>query len=234
MAFMRKDIRNQSDEALHSRKPVARDYLILLHTPSFVLNTLGMASMTFAVGGIAFWMPHYIVEYRKYSTLPTVNLVFGGITVVAGILATLSGGWAGDKLLKKYSGAYFIVSGVAMLIAFPLLLLMLKVPFPWGYMVLFAAVFCLFFNTGPTNAALANVTHTSMRVTAFSINIFIIHLFGDAISPPLIGRMSDRHGMNFAFTVVSVLVLVGGIFWLLAAQHLEEDTAKAPHRLPMT
>ena len=230
MAFLKKDIRNLSETG-NSRKPKLADYLILLRTPSYVLNTLGMASMTFAVGGIAFWMPHYIVEYRKYSTLTEVNLTFGGITVVAGLIATLAGGWAGDKLLKKHSGAYFIVSGLGMLLAFPLLLLMLVVPFPYAYGVLFLTVSCLFFNTGPTNAALANVTHTSMRATAFAINIFMIHVLGDAISPPLIGWMSDRYSMNFAFQVVSVLILVGGGFWLWGAKYLGHDTAEAPNRL---
>src|SRR5262249_26174130 len=38
------------------------DYLILLKTPSYVLNTLGMTAMTFAMGGLAFWAPGYFEE----------------------------------------------------------------------------------------------------------------------------------------------------------------------------
>src|SRR5262249_26969706 len=38
------------------------NYLVLARTPSYVLNTLGMTAMTFAVGGIATWMPTYIYD----------------------------------------------------------------------------------------------------------------------------------------------------------------------------
>src|SRR6185295_16866918 len=59
--FMREPQRGQADF-----KPVLpaavrwRDYLIFLRTPSYVLCTLGMAAMTFAIGGIAFWMPYFL------------------------------------------------------------------------------------------------------------------------------------------------------------------------------
>ncbi len=123
-----------------------------------------------------------------------------------------------------------------MLVGFPLLLLVLHTPFPAAWVFLFFAVFCLFFNTGPTNTALANVTHPAMRATAFAINIFVIHMLGDAISPPLIGWISDHtpgKNMNPAFTFVAFLVLVGGLLWLWAARYLGSDTELAPQRLAM-
>ena len=61
-------------------------------------------------------------------------------------------------------------------------------PFPFTWVMCFIAVFCLFFNTGPSNAILANVTHPSVRATAFAVNILAIHLLGDALSPPCSGK----------------------------------------------
>src|SRR5262249_8484878 len=46
-----------------------RASLVLLRTPSSVFNTLGMTAMTFAVGGIAVWMPTYIYEREARFTL---------------------------------------------------------------------------------------------------------------------------------------------------------------------
>jgi MFS family permease len=231
LAFFMKDPRRGATEAAPIRKPSLADYGVLLRTRSYVINTLGMAAMTFAIGGIGFWMPRYIFLYRGYGTLAHVNSTFGAITVVAGLFATLLGGWAGDRLRKKYTGSYFLVSGAAMLVGFPLLLATLHTPFPYAWILVFLSVFCLFFNTGPTNAILANVTHPSIRATGFALNIFVIHLLGDAVSPPLIGLMSDRWGMNVAFTVVSLMILVGGVLWLFGAKHLEDDTRRAPTRL---
>ncbi|HEX8324003.1 MAG TPA: MFS transporter, partial [Tepidisphaeraceae bacterium] len=124
-----------------------QEYLALLRNRSYVFVTLGMTAMTFAVGGIAFFMPRWLEGRGLTPSLATP--VFGGIVVVAGLFATLGGGIAGDKLRTRFPGSYFLVSGVAMLVAFPLFLLMLVTPFPLCWVVLFLAVFCLFFNTGP-------------------------------------------------------------------------------------
>ena len=140
-----------------------KDYLRLLKNPSYVLDTLGMTCMTFALGGIAIWMPDYISVYRGAGELKDVNGLFGIIVVVSGLAATILGGLAGDWLRPRFSGSYFLVSGAAMLLGFPLFLLVLKVPFPYAWVLIFLACFCLFFNTGPTNTVLANVTHPSLR-----------------------------------------------------------------------
>ena len=229
--FMREPPRGQADQVAPLAAPRARslDYLILLRTPSYVLCSLGMAAMTFAIGGIAFWMPYYLENRPGVSGSPTTT--FGVITVVAGLTATLLGGWLGDKLRGRFSGSYFLVSGAAMLAGFPLFLAVLKAPFPWVWVFIFLAVFCLFFNTGPTNTVLANVTHPAMRATGFAVNIFVIHALGDVISPVIIGILSDRFGMNVAFLAVGMMFLVSAVLWLAGARYLQRDTELAPTKL---
>src|SRR6202035_5872349 len=113
--------------------------------------------------------------------------IFGIITVVGGLAATLLGGWAGDVLRPRFPGSYFLVSSIAMFVGFPCCLLVVLLPFPWAWVFVFLAVFCLFFNTGPTNTILANVAPPALRSSAFALNILIIHMFGDVISPPIVG-----------------------------------------------
>jgi predicted MFS family arabinose efflux permease len=181
------------------------------------------------MGGIAFWMPDYLETRLGGSGSPTI--FFGGITVLAGLSATLLGGWAGDKLRARWPGSYFLVSGTAMLAGFPLFLAVLIAPFPWVWVLIFFACFCLFFNTGPTNTILANVTHPAMRATGFALNIFVIHALGDVISPLIIGILSDRYNMNVAFLVVGLMFLVAGVLWFCGARHLGRDTQLASKRL---
>ena len=192
--FMREPPRGSAD-LKRTLKPVTvplRDYLILVRTPSYVLCTLGQTAMTFAIGGIAFWMPYYL-ESRPGAPANS-TIIFGAITAVSGLTATLLGGIAGDKLRARFAGSYFLVSGVAMIIGFPVFLAALRAPFPWAIWVLvFLACFCLFFNTGPTNTILANVTHPAMRAAGFAFNIFIIHAFGDVISPVIVGYLNDKY-----------------------------------------
>ncbi len=205
------------------------DYLALLRTKSYVLNCAGMAAMTFAIGGISVWMPTYVAEFRKAGELGTVNTIFGGITVVTGIVATLLGGWVGDWLRSRIRGAYLAVSGAGLLLAFPFFLAMLITPFPYAWIFIFLAEFCLFFNTGPSNTALANVSKPEVRASAFALNILIIHSLGDALSPPAIGGLSDHfHGnMNIGFVAVGAVMLLGGLLWIWGARYLDADTAQA-------
>jgi MFS family permease len=215
------------------RKERLSDYLVLLKTPSYVLNTLGMAAMTFAMGGLAFWVPGYL-KYRNVGPLFGIDpkIAFGAFTALTGLAATLLGGLAGDALRGRFPGSYFLVSGAAMLIAFPMLLLMIWLPFPLAWIPLVLFVFFLFFNTGPTNTILANVTHPLLRAPGFALNILVIHLLGDVISPPVMGFIAGFSNLDRSFEFVSLLVLAGGILWLCGAKYLERDTALAPTRLP--
>ncbi len=228
--FMKDPERGQADGTSGGGAPVRlRDYAILLRTPSWILCTLGMTAMTFAIGGIAFWMPFYLA--RKPGAPASATVIFGGITCVAGLVATLLGGMAGDRLRSRFPGSYFLVSGAAMLVGFPFLLLTLSAPFPSIWIWVFVACFCLFFNTGPSNTILANVSHPSMRAASYALNIFLIHAFGDVISPVVIGIVADRSDMRHAFLLVGAMFLVAGVLWLLGARYLGRDTALAPTRL---
>jgi MFS family permease len=202
------------------------DYKGLIRIPSYVYNVAAQTAMTFAIGGISFWAPAYFFRERGQADLAQVNLIFGGITAVAGLAATLFGGWLADRLAGRVRGAYFWVSGVGILISFPCTLGMLAAPFPWAWVLCFLAVFFLFFNIGPANTAIANVTSPAVRASAFAVNIFVIHALGDAISPPLIGAIADRSSLTIGFVVVSFAMLIAGLLWLFGAKHLERDAER--------
>ncbi len=252
ISFLRKDPRPV--RAVTTVKPsLLQDAKVLLKNPSYVLNTAAMTAMTFAIGGISFWIPKYMLErmaaddglatqwaleamngilspataMRKNELLDDVNTTFGVIVVIAGIVSTFMGGWLADKLRPRWSGAYFTLSGLAIALAFPCTLLMISLPFPYAWVAVFGSVFFLFFNTGPANTALANVTSSRMRATAFALNIFFIHALGDAISPPLVGYVKRHTNWETAFTLVSLMMVLASALWLMAAKYLGRDTEAA-------
>ena len=207
-------------------KATIEDYKGLIRIPSLVANIAAQTALTFAIGGLSVWAPTYIHEGRG-QPLAQTDLIFGGILVVAGFSSTLLGGWLGDALRSRYAGSYFLVSGMGMLLGFPCTIAMLYTPFPaaWGFV--FLAIFFLFMNTGPSNTALANVTPAPMRATAFAMNILVIHLLGDALSPWLIGWIKDHGTWNEGFFTVSTVMLVAGVVWLSNSGALVRDTAMA-------
>lgn len=159
-------------------------------------------------------------------TLGGIDFRFGAIVVISGLGATILGGWLGDRLRGRWRGAYFAVSGYSTLLAFPFFLAMLYVRFPVAWAMIFAAVFLLFMNTGPTNTILANVTPSALRPTAFALNILIIHALGDAISPWILGFIADLSSLERAMELIAALILMAGVVWVAGARHLDEDTRR--------
>ena len=200
-----------------------RDYLNLFRTRSYLINCIAMTLMTFVTGGLGFWVPAYL-RYRDQS--PAVGMtIFGLITVVAGLVSTLLGGVIADKLRSRLPGSYFWVSGIGMLIACPIFIVALYIPFPAAWIAMFLAIFFLFLNTGPSNTALANVSLPAVRATAFAASIFVIHAFGDVQAFWLLGYIGGHTNMHVAFLVVSGIIFLSGLVWLIGVKYLAADTA---------
>jgi MFS transporter, Spinster family, sphingosine-1-phosphate transporter len=192
--------------------PQLADYLELLKTKSYLLNCLAMTGMTFAVGGLAAWVPTYLVRVRGMG-LAEANLVFGLLTLVSGLGGTMAGGWLGDRLLPRVPTAYFLVSGVGLALSVPCAAaVILLQDRTWVLIAVFLAEVFIFLNTGPLNAIIANVSRSGVRATAYAVNIFIIHALGDAISPAIVGMVSDRLGLATAFWIAPGALALAALF----------------------
>ena len=168
----------------------------------YVIAVVGYALYTFAVGGMSFWVPTYLHRERGLS-LSAADSLIGVVTVLAGIGGTFLGGYLADKLAPRFRQAYLYVSGFSMLAAIPAAWLAFTAVSPVGYIAaLFGAEFLVFFSTGPINVVLVSVVAVSIRATAMAVSIFVIHLFGDAAAPWLLGALSDRVGLGTAVLVV--------------------------------
>jgi MFS family permease len=198
-------------------------YLRLFRTRSYLINCVAQTLMTFVTGGLGYWVSAYL-DYRHQSPASS-RTIFGLITVVAGLLSTLLGGVIADKLRSRFAASYFWVSGIGMLIACPIFIATLYIPFPAAWITMFLTIFFLFLNTGPSNTALANVSLPSVRATAFAANIFIIHALGDVQAFWLLGYIGGRTNMHVAFLFVSGIILMSGLAWLVGVKYLPADTA---------
>lgn len=204
-----------------------RCYAELLCIPSFALVALAGAGMTYALGGLSYWMPTYI--HRNWGVdVSSANLNLGLITVASGIAGSLAGGRLAELALRHTCSPYFLVSGAGFLIGAPLAALALTaVQTKAAYVLLFLAEFFLFLNMGPLNAVIANVTGSAVKTMAFAANLFIVHALGDAISPAIIGLLSDRFGLKFALLHSLGGLWLGGLFCLLGMRYYEADRIKA-------
>jgi MFS family permease len=205
----------------------AAGYAALFRNRSFVLNTLAMAAMTFAIGGLAQWLPSFLNRVHALD-VARGNTLFGGITVLAGILGTLVGGWLGDRWQKKSGKGYLLLSGWGFLLGTPFAVWAILAPGLTGCMsAIFIAEFFLFLNTGPLNTVIINVTNPAVRAMAFAVNIFFIHALGDAVSPSILGWLSDQWGLRSALLITPVAMVVAGIFCFICGRFVVQDMAHA-------
>jgi MFS family permease len=186
----------------------------LFRNKAYWTVSLGMAMMTFAVGGLQVWMPTFLSRMRGVP-MEHANLLFGIMTLFSGIVATLFGGWLGDRLLRRTPAAYQLVSAVGMALSIPAMVVAIYFIGTPMYTAIFLGEFLLLLNTAPLNAALVNSVSARIRATAIAVNLFTIHILGDAFSPTLIGWISDRTNLQAGFfsTIVAVALSAVILFY---------------------
>ncbi|HXS27219.1 MAG TPA: MFS transporter, partial [Steroidobacteraceae bacterium] len=184
----------------------------------YVLTVLGYAAYTFALGGLAFWMPTFLERVRGVPG-PAATTGFGAIVVVTGFAGTFAGGWLGDRWLKSSREAYYWLCALTAFAAAPLAAVALTATTPAiYYSAIVAAELLLFMSTGPVNSIIVNLAAPWERASAVALSVLAIHLFGDVLSPPLIGALSDASSLATAVLIVPAAVGLTGVLWLAAGR----------------
>jgi MFS family permease len=192
-------------------------YRRLLANRPYVLAVVGYAAYTFAVGGMAIWMPAFLERTRGVPRA-VATVQFGFIVVMTGIAGTFAGGFVADALRRRFKEADLWVCGLTMLAAAPLSLVVFTAYRPSLYLTsLVTAQLLLFASTGPVNSAIVNAVPPAERASAVAMSILAIHVLGDVPSPVLIGILSDRSSLGRAVLVVPAAVLISGLVWTWAA-----------------
>jgi MFS family permease len=211
--------RGTADAAgIHRASERLRDTLrAFARNVTYVGTVLGYAAYTFALGGLGFWMATFLERVRGVE-LAEADFIVGSVTVAAGLSGTFLGGYAGDWLSKRMPHGHLWLSAISSLAAVLPTWLALTMPSPSAYLAsFFIAELLLFLSTGPVNVVIVGVVPAGARALAMAVCIFAIHLLGDAISPPLIGRLADATNLARAVLIVPAAVALSGFVWSLTA-----------------
>ncbi|WLT30866.1 MFS transporter [Geothrix sp. PMB-07] len=196
--------------------------------------TASYVAYTFAMGALSMWGPTLLQRRFAVSTAKA-GLVFGALAVITGILGTFLGGWLTDRWQKRWPDAGVGISGLTLLAATPMVALALGAGSLGAvYALFFAGMLLLFVNTSPVNALTVSCLPASVRATGVGLNVLLIHLLGDAISPELVGRRADAlhasglaggEALGRAMAMVLPAILISGLalWW---ARHRRSAEAK--------
>ena len=195
----------------------------LWRIPTFSRVTIGYGFLTFALGGMAFWMPRFL-EVDKGLSLKEANILMAVVTTVAGGLGTLAGGFGGDWFFRRNPRAHLWVSGLGVALAVPFAGMAIFAVSPWIYKTcLFIAVFLLFLNPGLLNTLIVSVAGPARRAIAVACNIIIIHIIGDVPSPFLIGWLADLAGLKWGVCLALAALVLSAAILLSGLPQVEKD-----------
>jgi MFS family permease len=211
--------------ATASALPRLSNYLTLLKNKPFLWVCLAQAMITFLIGGFAAWVPMYLHRYLQMDPAQA-GFVMGILIIVSGACGTYLGGKLAEKLLKHTKYSYFWVLGGSLACVLPTIWIGLLVTHLPVILACFAlTIFFLFLPTGAIAAALVATSAPHMRSMAFALNIFIIHLLGDALSPMLMGYISDMWSLKMSFLIGSFMAIPAIYFVYLGAKNFSKNPA---------
>lgn len=225
MCFGREPVRGASDRL--SATPNRSTFLGLFKNPAFLTGTMGLATLTFAMGGISAWIPTFLHRNAGLS-VANASLTVGAITVIDGIAGTLIGGWVAQIWLRTNHRALYLLSFWSVVLTLPCGAMVFFGPRAFAIPALFAAEFFLFLNTGPLNTAIVNSVSAPVRATAISVNLLCIHLFGDTFSPQIIGAISDRTNLAIGLGATLISLIISAVILMAGSRFappLEETSA---------
>jgi hypothetical protein len=158
-------------------------------------------------------MPSFLERVGGHSQANAAFLM-GAITVVTGLLGTITGGILAQRWSKRTSKALYLVPAISAALAVPPALVCFFGPKNLTIPALALAIFLIFLGTGPVNAATVNAVRPEVRATAMAGQLFVIHALGDAISPRVIGAVSDHSNLSLGLgSTLITLVLAALIFF---------------------
>jgi len=211
-------------------KPTLKDVLKLFVIPKYLLVVLGYTAVTFAMGAFGNWGPSFFVRVHGMPLDAAGNL-FGEIMVVTGLLGTFIGGFIASAWQKRNRAGYALLLGCSTLGAVPFAVLAFTLHEQLSSEIcLGAAMFLLFFPTGPVNTLILETVPANLHASAMALSIFMIHLFGDMWSTEIVGRLADHwNNLRQAVLILPAALFVGALLWLaLAWQTLREKHAALP------
>ncbi|MBI4911189.1 MAG: MFS transporter [Acidobacteria bacterium] len=195
--------------------------------------TASYVAYTFAMGVLSAWAP--VLLQRRFAVgVSQAGLVFGGFAFATGVAGTFLGGKLTDRLQDRWPDAGLWISGLTLLAAAPVVALALRVQTLGAvYALFFAGMLLLFINTSPVNAVTVSCLPPSVRATGTALNVLLIHLLGDAVSPWWAGHRSDAFqaaglapGLAVAqamgLAVPAILLAGGALWWARARRALAE------------
>jgi MFS transporter, Spinster family, sphingosine-1-phosphate transporter len=193
---------------------------VLLRRRAFVHIMLGFSWASFAVSGLAKWMPSFY--NRQFGLAPDQAAAFFGSAYAGGaLLGLLLGGVLGNWIGSGRQDRLLPFCMITYLFTFPCILGVLFAPsLEFAFVAHVAATMFGAMPNGPVMSMIHATVPRSMRVLAASVFLLAMTLLGDGGGPLLIGVFSDVLQPRFGHESLKYAMLLVKLLGLLLFVHL--------------
>lgn len=209
-----------------------REYLRFFRTPTLLWIILAQAFAVIILVPLIHFGVEFFVQERGLEK-DRARIALGVIALVAGGLGNTLSGVIGDRLARRSRGAYAVMAGTSFLLALPCLLAGFVARLPAVFLpVLTLGAFFIFLCMPAVNTQIANVTHPTQRAMAWALAVFVLHLLGDTLAPPIFGLVDHALGRLHAFLIFSAALVPASLCCFLAARTAARDEVRAAAPAP--
>ncbi|KAL0043420.1 hypothetical protein WJX79_004259 [Trebouxia sp. C0005] len=234
------------------------DICILCRHPVFLYSSLGYCPVQGAFGVYSYFGPqagHELFGVGRES----IDLTFGGVTIVTAVVATLLGGWALDRVGSSIKNA-MLLNGISAVVGFVAIVAAFWAPpatttgFVWFMLIFAFHSFIQVFSgidfqvathaqlppppptsgTAASGAVVVWSVPTRLRPLASGISAIASHILGDVPTPPLVGLLQGYiQDWRISMLVLTLILIVAAVLFFIGAYVKCIDYRPAEERLSL-
>ena len=196
----------------------------LLTIPSMWYGLMALTISQFFTVALGYWGIEFFK--RAFDLNATRAGAFAPVIGAGAVIGLFAGGEVADRLLRRGDvNARVHVTAVASVLATAFLLpAFLTGSLPLASGCLFLGSLFLTMPVAPAEALVSDVVPGELRGRASSVRSVVRALA--ALSPPIVGVLSEATDLSTALAIVSPLYAIGGLVMLLAARTYPGDLAR--------
>ncbi len=238
LAFMLKEpIKGGSEDFLTEEEARTVDakgkvnFWVVFTIPSVFLLIVANILTSYCVGALNTWLFPFV---ERYKGIPSADaaIQFGPYVVLCAAAGVVLSGIIADKFSKKTVIANNIIICAGLIASIPCLYGFFSTDnVTFMVMYLCAGIFFLSWINGPFNALLISLVEPRLRAVVIGVEILLIHCLGDAISPLVVGYLSDTHSLRYALNTLPAFLIAGIVVFIISAFFVPRDLKAMEKRM---
>ncbi len=221
------DLSYNDSKHKHEKMPVKDIVYQFLHTPSLIYTYFGITAVVFVTTSLITWLASYFMVTRGLE--PSQAGTLSSSVMILAIVGAPVGGLLADRWRKRDVKARLLfptISTIGAAIFLSIALFFTKGTMQYIMFLCMGLMVTMFISAA--SAVTQDVIHAGLRAISYAIAVVVQNLLGSSIAPIVIGSIYDKKGIDNAFTILPIILLVGALFFYLGSRHYENDMKKVP------